>query len=237
MAASIDQFEPSVPPHAEQAVFPDSSNREAQYRRGIGIVADALAELGYPPSDDVRERWATMFARLSIADTIAEEDPAAFESGRKLVDFLGVPTTEATEAAADRLLAANAASIGAVTVEEHFVGRREEALATVELLQALSGELMEERDAWRSIGDLAVSGIYLDSLLDARQDAEALEAFTAWDLRTGAAKRLVSQARRSDPDVLRAMGTACHRNGLVGYLLSPNRLFRIAKGMIVTSKG
>ncbi len=153
-----------------------ATDKAEQYAYGGVILADIAGDLGSPlwPSD--RQRWSETMRRIAVVDDILDDcQDSRLTAGEAYVACLDLPTHGVLVRAADRLLGASAAAKSATDITDHFRSRGEEATACFDLLwYQLDPEQTRNHYVHQQLGSLAALGNYVDSLRDAREDAEDL---------------------------------------------------------------
>jgi hypothetical protein len=174
----------------------------ADYRAGYyahcgTILAQLATEIGQPIPVSTVEQWSSTLSRLSVADDASEIAPDNFRGGTVL-EILGLdPSNSLLATAADTLVVANRKSHSASSIRTHFDARAQEAKSSADLLRYQSPEhILRNRGLWRQLSRVAIAGVYLDSLLDAREDSLQLAQFSARQLAFGATVRLAGISAR-----------------------------------------
>jgi len=201
--------------------FPDSSHKAEQYYISGQMLANVAAELADTDPNLIAEPWGSTMQRLATADRLAEDDATFFLSGKNLIDYLGLDTeNNDLVLSADGLLVAAAASTTAATVQAHFIAREQEALHTTGILFHQSPEVIRGNGLVRSqIGYLAIAGIQLDSLCDAKQDSLRLGQFTALQLAMGSFQRFVKSSAHIQPVTWGSILRQSHRFGFDKHMV------------------
>ncbi|NTW62209.1 hypothetical protein HGB25_02260 [Candidatus Saccharibacteria bacterium] len=156
------------------------------YSDGGQILADTAKSIGMNADTVASIEWRKTMYNLALADDISEIDPTYFRP-ETLVDRLGLDAqNQQLVVSSAILLRANIRSQNADTIKEHFYARADEATQSLNLLRYQAQPNPRDTYAWCQLNHLAISCTYLDSLLDAKQDAESLPQFSVSELCTGA---------------------------------------------------
>ena len=185
------------------------------------MLANVASELtGFDPLL-IADEWSLTMGKLAKADDMAEESPEFFLSGISLIGYLELDTTNSRLVeSAGKLLEANLASSSTRTIRSHYSARTQEALHSASLLRFQSPEeIRENEDLWAQLGNLAITGIHLDSLIDARKDSLKLPQFTALQLTTGALTEMTKYARRINTQTWNSILRQSHNFGLDQYMV------------------
>jgi hypothetical protein len=209
--------------------FPSSADKGLQYESCAYILADVIGNMGFELTDVTMQRWGNMMYRLAAADELAETQPEAFSSGEHLVEVLQIVNNEMAVEAASGLLAASSRSINSSSIREHLDNRRDEAVESVALLRSQTPELIDESDLWSEVDTMTIAGIYLDSFVDAREDAGERADFTPGNLALHSFARFVKTVREMRMDTRIAVAQAGISHGLAGYI------FRSAPSKLLTT--
>lgn len=165
--------------------------RAAYYGQCGSMLAQLASVLGQPIPTATSEQWSNTMSRLSLADDASELSPEHFTTFSAL-DILGLDQSNpALVKTVEQLLTANRDSHEAHSISAHFQARGREAARTSDLLRYQSPEhILTNNGLWEQISRVAIAGVYLDSLLDAQEDSDRLEQFSASQLAIGATLHL-----------------------------------------------
>lgn len=203
--------------------FPSPENKNLQYAACADILSDTITYLGEEVAHPTREVWRSAMHGLATADAIAEQSPDVFASEDNIVAFLEGPmamdANEPAIVATRGLLRANEQSIKAQSLGEHLDSRREEAVLSTALLRSQAPELDDKPAVWSEVDKITIAGIYLDSLMDAREDSFRVAEFSAKELAAASLVRFTGAVRAIEPRARLALTKACLRNGLGGYVV------------------
>ena len=197
-------------------LFPPHTDKPGQYAECAYILAETFGELGHPISEETQLNWDILMRRIAVADDISEQDPGVLRSGESLVQYLGVTANLQAITAADSLLDASRRSIAAPTLKAHLDSREDEAVHSMSLLRSQTPELLPT-NVWRQADLMNIAGIFLDSFVDARDDAGELANFTARQLLVGSAMRFAATIGRMDKESLRVITAVSARHGFARH--------------------
>ncbi len=207
--------------------FPDSADKGLQYEQCAYILADTVGHLGYTLTPKTRAAWGSMMYKLAEADEVSEVHPEAFTSGEALVAALEIEPNDMAVGAAAALLDASQKSIHSNSIREHLDNRRDEAVESVTLLRSQTPEFIGIDSLWEEVDTMTIAGIYLDSLVDAKEDAGERAGFSASQLALHSAFRFTATVRSIRAETKLAIIRSCTRYGLAGHILrsTPRKLF------------
>jgi hypothetical protein len=131
---------------------------------------------------------------------------------------MGLVATTATVESAINMVKASNSSYATEDIGKYLDSRRNEAIFSADFLKAQTPEIDSER-TWTLVCEVAVSGIYLDTLFDAKEDSKSLPQFTASQIAIGAGRRLSASLRGLGGDVVLAISKASIENGLMGHMI------------------
>lgn len=211
-----------------RAYFPCKAQKDLQYAQTAEMMADISTDIGTPINSTLRGTWAVTMSRLAVADEMAEQDPYVFPDGGSLARYLcDDEPAEPVCRAGQRLLDANIASLSTTDLNDHFHARAQEGRASLDLLwYQLPPELNRNDYVRNQLSSLAVLGVLLDSLADAREDSRDLP-FTPRELVRGSLAAIAAAAPKADLRTWKAGIRAANRHGFSRYAIQ--KLYRKAK--------
>lgn len=208
------------------------STRVERYIAAGNTLAATAIDLGLPFV--VMDKWALYLARLAESDDVCEARPEEYSDPSVLLNHFGLdPNNTDLRIHASGLISA---SIGATTSEdldEHFCFRELEAVHCVGLLKGFNlRTIHSHRKIWNNIERLTVASAYFDDVLDAREDAEVMPQFTAYELAYGAMNRFLKERKSIDNSVwislLRASIEYCPKRQLSKPFLAISSLVAVS---------
>ncbi len=198
--------------------FPRGSvDKPLQYALCADVLAQTARNLGYEVNPETQASWHDTMWNLVEVDHMAEAAAGETADPLRVLGALGVETTnpqpelvEAGRSLWDTMLA----SPKATTIDEHYQSRGAESRAVTDVFRYQSPVELQRKDRlWRQLTAISVLGVFTDSLVDAREDADTLP-FSEKDLVFGAARYALATMREITPRTWMATLRAAHEVGL-----------------------
>jgi hypothetical protein len=159
------------------------------YEVGGLVLAGTGNQIGIPLDGSDQIRWGRIMRGLVSYDEISEADPREVDDPARVLDCLGLDTTDERLADhAKQLAEASQEADRAPTIVTHFDQRKREAVSCANLLRysCKPGLADAYERQWDQIARLSEAGIFLDSTRDAKEDVvDKLPQFTSRQLALG----------------------------------------------------
>lgn len=207
--------------------------RAWKYHASGYVFADTAQDLGIPLTGEEREQWAGVMRGLAAGDEAVEMGMA--DDVGVLAQCVGLEADDRVNKVLGDLADASRAAMEARTLSQHFDARTAEGILSAELFRAISPEVYASYDiAWQELDRIGVLAVMLDSMCDAKEDARTVvPQFGAFDLLTGAARRLLGVSRQIKISTWKSMPVHSREQGLDVYIAT--KPLRILGSLAVSS--